>query len=472
MIKRFLLIILCAALFWWCSPAHDHDHAEGEGHSGHAHEQSDTHAQEVKEAHVHAEGEECTGHDHEPVDTQAQEVKEGHVHAEGEECTGHDHEPVGTQAQEVKETHDHLYIPPAKVKQWGITFSHPVERQSVQRVHLTGTVAENEGKTFLVNSLIEGTVTKIYGDIGDSVKQGQPLCQLNSSELLEKKTRYIQAFQQQRLEKENYLRAKNLFEIKAIEKKELTSRESAYKIALAEYVSLESELQSVGLKSSQLKAVKKAVVNDKEAALKTFLSPYCIIPAPAGGIVMNRDLKLGQRIEKDRTIFLVSDLSTVWVLFDALEKDFPLLTDGAAVSVVSDTFPRHPFDGTVARVLQQLDPKLRTVKVRVVVDNRGNSLKPGMYVKGTITRETGEAMPAVPPAALVKISGINGLFLKDGDGFKFKPLKVDATDADGYVFARGLHDHDEVVVDGAFYLKAEYELARGGGTTGDHGHAH
>ena len=456
MMKRFLLIILCGALFWWCSPAHDHDHAEGEDHSGHVHEPADTHDHDHAETNDHSN---CThepgeAHDHEhEAETVEEKAADAHNHA-------------------AESNHDHLHIPPEKVKQWGITFSHPVERQSVQRVHLTGTVAENEGKTFLVNSLIEGTVTKIYGDIGDSVKQGQPLCQLNSSELLDKKTRYIQAFQQQRLEKENYLRAKNLFEIKAIEKKELMSRESAYKIALADYVSLESELQSVGLKSARLKAVKQAVVNDKEAALKTFLSPYCFIPAPAAGIVMNRDLKLGQRIEKDRTIFLVSDLSTVWVLFDALERDFPLLTDGAAVAVDSDTFPGQPFDGTVSKVLQQLDPKLRTVKVRVVVDNRGFSLKPGMYVKGTITRKTGEAMPAVPPAALVKISGINGLFLKDGDGFKFKPLKVDATDADGYVFARGLHDHDEVVVDGAFYLKAEYELARGGGTTGDHGHAH
>ncbi len=426
MIKRFLLIILCSALFWWCSPAHDH--SEGEDHSGHAHEQADAHENEAASEHAD---------EHDEADA-----------------------------------HDHLHVAHEKVEQWGIQFSHPVERQSVQRVHLTGTVRENEGQTYLVNSLIEGTITRVYSDIGDGVKKGEPLCQLNSSELLDKKTRYIQAFQRQRLEKENYLRAKKLSAIKALEKKELMARESAYKVTLAEYVSLESELRSVGLKAAWLSAVKDAVVNDREETLERFLSPYCTIPAPAGGIVMTRDLKLGQRIEKDRTIFLVSDLSTVWVLFDALEKDFPALTEGASVSVVSDTFPGQPFDGTIGKILQQLDPQLRTVKVRVVVNNRDNLLKPGMYVKGTIIRKTGEAMMAVPPAALVKISGIDGLFLKDGDGFKFKPLKVELTDADGYVFARGLDDHDDVVIDGAFYLKAEYELARGGGTTGDHGHAH
>ena len=423
MIKRFLLIILCAALFWWCSPAHDHDH-------------------ETEEAHQH------------------------------ETESAHEHETEEAHEADAEHDHDHLHIPHEKVEQWGIEFSHPTSRQFVQRVHLTGTVSENEGKTFLVNSLIEGTVTKVHSDIGDNVKKGEPLCQLNSSELLDKKTRYIQAFQQQRLEKENYLRAKKLFEIKAIEKKELMSREAAYKVSLAEYVSLEAELRSVGLTTAVLNSVKQAVINDKEATLKTFLSPYCVIPAPAGGIVMNRDLKLGQRIEKDRTIFLVSDLSTVWVLFDALEKDYPALKEGADVSVTSDTFPGQPFHGTVSRVLQQLDPKLRTVKVRVVVDNRGNALKPGMYVKGTVARQTGEEMLAVPSAALVKISGINGLFLKDNDGFEFKPLDVEAVDSDGFVFARRLDDHDEVVVKGAFYLKAEYELARGGGTTGDHGHAH
>jgi len=427
MTKRLILIILCCALFWWCSPAHDH-------------EEGDKHGNEATAAVHEAED----GHDH-----------EGEAH-EGEAAEGH----------------DHLHVPAEKTKQWGISLSHPLEREYVDRIQMTGTVTENEARTFLVNSLIEGTVTRIFGDIGNVVKEGEPLCQVNSSELLDKKTRYIQSFQRQRLERENYLRAKKLFDIKAVEQKELLSRESAYKVALADYLSLESELRSVGLPDTLLQSVTLAVTNDHEETLKQFLSPFCTIPAPAGGVVMTRDVKLGQRIEKDRTIFLVSDLATVWVLFDALEKDLPILANGAEVAVTSDTFKGRTFTGTISKVLQQLDPQLRTFKVRVEVANTDLSLKPGMYVRGTIVHKTGQSMLAVPPAALVKISGINGVFVKDGDGFRFKPLEIGLTDADGYVFARGLDDHDEVAVDGAFYLKAEYELARGGGTSADHGHAH
>jgi cobalt-zinc-cadmium efflux system membrane fusion protein len=392
-----------------------------------------------------------------PVSTHADD---GHTH-EGETA---DH--AGTAG------HRYLEVSPEIIKQWGIQYAEAGERDYIETVVLTGVVRENKKTTFIINALVPGIVTAVKKDIGDPVKKGDILCILNSSALLELKTRYIKAFQGYRLSKENYERTKSLFKIKAIEKKQLISRETDYKTAMAEYFSLEARLDTLGFGKQMLQSVKAAVKNDETGTIRSFLSSYYDILSPGAGKVMARNLSLGERVETTTVIFEISDVRKMWVMLDALEKDLPYIGKDKIVQVETDVYPGEYFEGKVLILMERIDPELRTVKVRVEVDNPGGRLKPEMYVRGRMDKLIKKKLPSVPVAALVKLSGVDGVFVIEEGEFLFKAVRVVETDSAGFSFLKGINPGDMVVTTGAFYLKAEYEIQRGGGTDSHAGHGH
>ncbi|MDQ1353101.1 MAG: rane fusion protein heavy metal efflux system, partial [Acidobacteriota bacterium] len=212
-----------------------------------------------------------------------------------------------------------------------------------------------------------------------------------------------------------------------------------------------------------------AVQQDDREKIKTFLSPLYSILAPSAGKVMMRDLNLGEHVESNKTIYEISDTRKLWVLLDAMEKDLQYIDKQEPVAIVADSYPQESFPGFVLTLAEKIDTEVRTVKVRAEVDNSSGRLKPGMYVKGFIETKMRETHLAVPAAALVKLTGVEGVFIADGETFFFKPLEVLKIDANGYVFAKNLDPNDKVVVggEGAFYLKAEFGMQ---GVEDEHGH--
>ncbi len=373
-----------------------------------------------------------------------------------------------------KDEHDYLYIDEETVKSWGIEYASPEKRDFIEKIEPGGVVKEDRNTTFLVHSLVPGVVTNINRDIGAAVKKGTTLCTLNSPELLALKTRYIKACQNLFLVAQSYGRAKNLFAARAMEKKELISRESQYKISLADYLSLEAELGLLGFGKDMLKEVTDSLAAEKTDRLRAFLSPFYHLVSPGAGKVVYLDLRLGERIEINKTLFEVSDTTRLWVILDAREADLPYIEKGKRVEIVTDVYPGKTFVGRILNILEKIDPASRTLKVRVEVENQGSLLKPEMYVKARIQKRIDKGHLAVPGSALVRLAGIEGVFLKNRGGFKFQPVQVLDTDAEGFAFVKGLAGRETIVSRGAFFLKAEYEINRGAAETrtGQAGHQH
>ncbi|MCP4215279.1 MAG: efflux RND transporter periplasmic adaptor subunit [bacterium] len=271
--------------------------------------------------------------------------------------------------------------------------------------------------------------------------------------------------------KASHDRTTKLFKINAIEKKEMISRESAYKTAMAEFFSLEAELITIGYSKSQLKKVKKDLMEDREEKLKDFLTPFYHIPAPAAGKIMTRNLHLGEPVETSKTLFEVTDTRKLWLILDANEKDLPYIEKGKEVEVETDVYPDKFFNGKVLTLMEKIDPQLRTFKVRVEVENPNGLLKPEMYVTGKLKKKVDRQYLSVPEQSLVKVSNADGVFVITGDGFQFRPVQVLDVDWAGFAFVKGLKADDMVITTGSFYLKAEHEIQSG--TADPHaGHSH
>lgn len=457
MIKKILFIIVILMFLVFCGKKDQVDHADAD------HDHSQEHAGEAAN-HSHDD------HDHE-AETESAATHDHDHSAESKTAVAGDHDHAHEEASGEQAQHDHLHVGAEMMREWGIGFGHPERRDYVEKVMLTGIAKVNKNATFLINSLVPGVVTAMRKDIGDSVTTGSVLCVLNSPELLELKTRYIKAHQEFLYDMQNYGRAKKLFKDKALERKELIGRETKYRTTLAEFLSLEAELHSLGFSHKLLTGLKDSIVSGETGKLKEFLSPFYAIPAPGPGKVIARDLTPGELIERNKTIFEISDTGKLWAILDVRENDLQHIEKGKKVEIAADVYPGKIFRGVVSAIPEKVDTELRTVKVRVVVDNEKYLLKPEMYVKGSLGKNIKKDYICVPGSAVVKMSGIDGVFLKDTDGFKFKPVQVIDRDSAGFVFVSGLKESETIVTKGTFYLKAEYELKRG--TVDAHaGHQH
>jgi cobalt-zinc-cadmium efflux system membrane fusion protein len=412
-------------------------------------------------------------HDHSHEQAQQTQENDDHDHSSDHGENGHEDEnEIPVSDHDTEDLHFRLHLSDQVIKQWKISLSSPQIRNRIEIVQMNGVVRLNENATFLINSLVSGIVVAIKKDLGDIVRRGEVLCVLNSPELLELKTKYVKAYQDYLRSKEDYERARTLFAIKAIEKKSFMNRETTYKIAAAEYFSLDAQLGVICLNEKGFVRIKNALQKDDENGLKAFLTPFFPIPSPGSGKVLDRFLHLGEMVENNRKIYEISDTRQIWIILDAMERDLRYLKKGDVVEIQADAYPGELFSGRIMNIKEPLDPESRTIKIRVEVDNRGGRLKPNMFVVANLEKRNLGKYPAVPSSAIVRISDVSGVFIKDGDGFAFNPVKIVDSDSTGYVYGIGLSVNQQVVVNGAFYLKAEFELKRGAPTDSHAGHQH
>jgi RND family efflux transporter MFP subunit len=194
-----------------------------------------------------------------------------------------------------------------------------------------------------------------------------------------------------------------------------------------------------------------------ETDLSDLVDPALTIRAPVDGRVITRDVVAGEHVHPDKLLFTVSDLSTIWALLDAREKDLPGLTAGGRVAITSEVYGGRRFEGRLTRIGDVVDEKLRTIKIRVDLPNPGLLLKPNMFVQGALESRGGtHEVLGVPEDAVQTIQGEPAVFvLGPGGGFSVRPVVVGERIGKKRAITGGLDGREVVVVAGAFNLKAE-----------------
>lgn len=227
------------------------------------------------------------------------------------------------------------------------------------------------------------------------------------------------------------------------------------------YRASERQLQVLGVAAADL--------DDLRSGKATDLSAYTI-RSPIDGTITEKHVTLGERAGSESSLFTISNLTNVWVLGDVYEKDIPHVSTGMPAAIEVGAIPGRKFSGKVSVVSPALDPKTRTSRVRITVDNADRALAAGMFVKVETTTGAEEAVLSVPVAALQESSGKTVVFVRESET-KFRPQEVtvgarDSTGERVEVFS-GLKEGDKVVVAGSFLLRSEMAKGEMG-----HDHAH
>ncbi|HJQ99334.1 MAG TPA: efflux RND transporter periplasmic adaptor subunit [Candidatus Polarisedimenticolaceae bacterium] len=328
---------------------------------------------------------------------------------------------------------------------------------------LNGTVGVDENRSIDVASNVGGRVASLPVDLGARVASGEPVAWIESVELSHAWDAFVRAVADRRLAAASRDRARKLHEQGVLGAADLEAAEAADVAARAEAGAAERTLRMYGEPDDEIAAVRGDAEAGRSAAADG--APHRIaLRAPFRGRVVARRVTPGSLVEPLQPLVTVVDLGKVWVFLHVYEKDLAATHEGLDVAIRTEAYPQERFRGRIDFVGGTVDESMRTVRVRAVVDNPGERLKPGMFVTATVNvpRPENERhdVLAVPQAAVQTLEGRTVLFAAAGPGAFVRRFVETGHTFEGLTeILAGVAIGDEVVTEGSFVLKGEFAKA-------------
>ena len=174
------------------------------------------------------------------------------------------------------------------------------------------------------------------------------------------------------------------------------------------------------------------------------------------GIVIEKHIVVGESIKKDASVFVVADLSEVWVNIAIPSRNMDLVQLGQEIRVRAENRDLEAV-GTLFFLGSVLDEKTRTVTGRIVIPNPELKWRPGMYVKVDLIRDTKEVDVAVPVRAVQKFRDWDVVFLKVNNQYEPRPVTLGHSDGRWVEIVDGLRPGDTYVKENSYIIKAELQ---------------
>jgi membrane fusion protein, heavy metal efflux system len=316
-------------------------------------------------------------------------------------------------------------------------------------LRLTGAVAYNNFRTTPVITQVSGPVSRIVVVPGEKVRKGQPMLYVASPDYSQLRTNYLKAKDAYSLAQKSYARSQDLYQHHAIAMKDLEQAESA-------------EVQAGGDLASAEAALKVMGITDPDALAKAPPSFEVPVFAPIGGEVVEQLVSVGQLLQPGNTqCFTISDISTVWVLVNAYQKDLPYVRVGDPVIIQTDSYP-DVFPGRISYVAASLDPSTRTLPARIETMNPAEKLKKDMYVTATVQAGKIANTIAVPDSAVLRDSENQPFVYAEASPNQFgrRPVTLGESQQGQTQITAGLQPGDRVIGDGSLFLQFANSLQR------------
>lgn len=356
---------------------------------------------------------------------------------------------------EYSQVEGRVELTPEAVQNAGIVIetAGPVQIKTVHE-H-PGEINLNADKVVHIVPRVSGMVTEVYKNIGDDVRFGEVLAVLDSRELAELKSAYLASIKRGELARATFERKERLWKERiSSEKDYLESRQ-----ALAE---AEINLQEAAQKLLALGLSQADLDNIPEKTGKS-LTRY-EIRALFDGVVIEKHISVGESVKEDADIFVLADLSTVWVEVTVYAEDLNTVKVGQTVTVKSDVLGLET-NGTLTYLGPLIGEQTRTAKGRIVVQNPKGYWRPGLFVTVEIVQEEVTVPVAVSAEALQTFRDWSVVFVHYGNLFEIRPLKLGRSDGRWVEVLHGLSPGEKYAARNSFILKADLGKA---GATHDH----
>jgi len=335
--------------------------------------------------------------------------------------------------------------PPANV---AVVVVQPQYQERATTLETSGKAQFNEEALARVHAPLTGRVLEVLARPGEVVEPGHRLMEIDSPDLGAAKSDYAKAVADVERAEGALRLARELFEIKAVPQKDVREADNDYRKSVAERERAAARLRTLGVAAEQLPAI----------ASRADSSTRIVVTAPRSGVIVERNVAPGQVVAYGQSdtpvnLFVVADVSTMWVVADVYEPDVPRVRRGQRVVVTLPCCPHERFEGAIEFISDLVDKETRTVKVRAVVPNRGRTLKAEMFVKVAIATGVTRVL-TLPVTAIHREEGQTYVLLARGpDDYARRPVQI-GVEMNGAVEVReGVTRDDRVVASGSILLK-------------------
>ena len=333
-----------------------------------------------------------------------------------------------------------LVLREEEIRQAGIKVE-PAQIQSTEElITLTATVTPNQERIARVSPRLSGRIASVSVVQGARVKAAQVLAVLESSELGEARSAYMQAKSEADVAQAALTRAETLALEEIIAQKELVRAKADAERARAALRAAQEKMKLLGVSPSG---------TEKREAF----AAYPLI-APFAGTIIERKAVVGEAAQADEPLFTVADLGTVWLEADVFEKDLAKLVAGAAARITLAAYPDQAFGGKLTYLGDTMEKSTRTVKARIEAPNPDGRLKPGMFATVALRSNASAQALLVPEQAVTLYQGHAAVFIESQGGFMPRAVEAGAPIGGKVPIKAGLAPGERVVVAGAYELKA------------------
>ncbi|MEA3348282.1 MAG: efflux RND transporter periplasmic adaptor subunit [Pseudomonadota bacterium] len=348
-----------------------------------------------------------------------------------------------------------------EIKRFGIVVEKATTNNLEVSVKARGEITINSDRTAHIVPRISGIVLKIYRTLGDFVEKGGVMAIIESRKLADAKTDYLNAMKHLELAKTVFQREKKLRRKKVSSEQDYLTAKQAFAETELTLKNCEQKLRILGFSKADLKKLPSEPI----AELSRFA-----VRSPFTGHIIKKEIVLGEVITDTKEIFVVADLTTVWVDLDLYRKDADNVKKGQKV-IIKLPSQRQPLEAFIDYVAPLVDERSRTTMARVIINNQDEELRPGTFVTAEIVTKEIEAGVVVDRNILQEVGGQTCVFVKDEHGFEPRPVSLGETNARKVEIIAGLSPGEMVVTKNGFRLKAALETGVGSGC-GTPGHVH
>jgi len=314
-----------------------------------------------------------------------------------------------------------------------------------------GKIATDDDRTTQVFSPYSGQVTHVFAKLGDPVKAGQPLFAVQASEFVQGQSDLATASAQVRLTRAAEARQHDLYLANGAALKDWQQSQADLSAAEASLTAARNRLKVLGLGDQQIDALDRRPVSagfEKDA----------VVRAPISGVVTLRAIGEGQVIASatnggSNPVFVVSDLSRVWLVGALRETDAPRARVGQQLEVRVLALPDQTFTSKVSFVSPSVDPASRRVTVRAEIANPTGGLKPEMSASFNLMTDAAVNAIGVPEDAVIYEGDTARVWVAHANrGLELRQIRTGQT-TDGLVeVVSGLRPGEQVVTSGAVFI--------------------
>src|SRR5580765_7632577 len=344
--------------------------------------------------------------------------------------------------------------------EWASLSIQPVTERAFRAEHVTeGKIAIDEDRSTPVFSPYAGRVTKLLVRPGDTVVKGQPLFVIEAADNVQAQNDFIGAMTAMNKAKSALdlaqlqgQRAKDLFEGKAVPLKDYQQSQATLIQAQNDMRSSQTAMEAARNKLRILGLTDEDIATFQE---KRRINPETTIFAPIAGTVVQRKIGPGQYVNAGASdpVYVIGDLSTVWITAFVRESDCASVAVGQDVSFNVLALPDRPLSARLNYVAAAIDPATRRLLVRATIDNKDGMLKPEMFANVTIYSASDHPAVGVPKQALIYEGDQVRIWVAHEDKtIELRQIKPGLTNGDLVEVIGNLKPREQIVTKGSLFI--------------------